>query len=97
MARDPMSDEDFRGEVCTWLKANGIDPDQVPSDPGASIGDDGQLTIRRAVTSPLTGAWQLDPANPNRVLTQVLTVRVLVEPSADVAEWLWPKCPTCGR
>ena len=91
-----QNDAGFRKEVCDWFRANGVDPARLPADPHASIAN-GQLTFRRAVLSELTGTRQIDPADPLRLLTEVVTVPVVVEPSFDIAEWLRPKCPSCGR
>jgi hypothetical protein len=85
----------FRQRVCRWLEANGVDPNKTPMQADASIAD-GRLTIRQKVRGP-NGGDQLDPSNPNEILTEVITVPVLVEPDKEVAEWLRPKCPACGR
>lgn len=93
MSKDPTTDDDFRREVCTWLEANGIQPRTTPMDPVASIAD-GMLTLRQKVQR--NGHDVLDPTGDG-VLTEVVTVPVIVEPTPDVAEWLRPKCRTCGR
>jgi hypothetical protein len=94
--RHPETDQDFRKETCDWFRANGVDPSRLPVDPHASIAD-GQLTFRRAVLSELTGSRMLDPAEPNQLLTEVVTVPLIADPSPDIAEWLRPKCPACGQ
>ncbi len=94
-----VEDESFRQRVCRWLEANGVDPNKTPMQADASIAD-GRLTIRQKVTLPGTNGGlvdQLDPENPNEILTEVITVPVLVEPDKEVAEWLRPKCLACGR
>lgn len=93
MARDPIEDEDFRREICDWLQANGISPRETPAEPHASIAN-GQITILHKVQR--NGC---DVINPTRdgVVTETITMPLLVEPSPDVAEWLRPRCPTCGR
>jgi hypothetical protein len=82
--------------VIAWFRANGVDARHLPRDSHASIAD-GRLTFRRFVLSELTGTPMLDPVESNRLATEVVTVPLLVEPSPDVAEWLRPKCPTCGQ
>ncbi|GIF08678.1 hypothetical protein [Actinoplanes siamensis] len=94
--RHPETDDDFRREVCDWFRANGVDPGRLRQDPQASIAD-GRLTFRRVVFRELTGTPMMDPAEPFEPLTEVVTVPLVVQPSADIAEWLRPKCPTCGR
>lgn len=94
MSRDPYDDDQFRAEVCDWLRANGIDPARTPIHCDASIAD-GMLTIRQKVQRD--GRDVFDPADPNRILEETVTVPVVVEPSPDIAEWLRPRCPTCGR
>lgn len=99
MPRDIENDHAFRREVCDWLRANGVDPDRTPLHPNASVSD-GQLTILRKVGRPGEHGRLVDvrdPADPNRVLDEIITVPVVVQPSFDVAEWLRPRCPTCGR
>jgi hypothetical protein len=86
----------LRRQASAWFRANGVDTSRLPRDPGASIAD-GQLTFRQHVLSELTGTPMIDPADANRLATEVVTVPLLVEPSHDVAEWLRLKCPTCGR
>lgn len=99
MSRDPEADFEFQREVCDWLRANGVDPNRTPMQPNASMSD-GQLTILRKVGHPGEHGRLvdvIDPADPNRVLTEAITVPVVVQPSPDVAEWLAPRSPTCGR
>lgn len=93
MRPDPTGDDDFRREVCDWLRANGVDPGTVPINPEASVAD-GQLTLLRKVQR--NGR---DVVNHHElsVLTETVTVPVVVPPSPDIAEWLRPRCPTCGR
>lgn len=84
-------DYEFRQRVCLWLSANGVDPKRTPVHPDASIAD-GQLTLRQK-----TQRKGHDVVDGNDILTHVITVPVLVEPDAEVAEWLRPTCPACGR
>jgi site-specific recombinase len=83
-----------RRAVCHWLRANGVDPDITPLDPQASVSD-GMLTILQKVRHG--GSDVIDPDDPQRILTETITVPVVVEPTGLVATWLAPKCPTCGR
>lgn len=90
-------DHDFRERVCAWLRANDVEPDRTPVDCDPTIAD-GRLTIRQWVTGPDGNHGRvIDPADPNRLLTETITVPVLVEPDEDIAAWLRPGCPTCGR
>jgi hypothetical protein len=93
MSRDPMTDYDFLGEVCAWFRANGIEPKALPADPKASIAN-GQLTTLAKVQH--NGRDVLNETRDG-VLIETITVPLIVDPSADVAEWLRPRCPTCGR
>jgi hypothetical protein len=88
--------DDLVHDVITWFRANDVDTSRLPRDPDASIAN-GQLTFRQHVLSELTHTPMLDPEKPNQLATKVVTVPLLVEPPPDVAEWLRPKCPTCGR
>lgn len=91
---DLTSWHEARREVCAWLRANGVDPARTPIDPHATVAN-GQLTLLQK-TGPLD---QLDPDEPNRVMTHTITVPIVlpVEPGSYVETWLAPHCPTCGR
>lgn len=91
MSRDLHEDHDFRREVCAWLVANGIEPARTPTDPHASIAD-GRITLLQKVQR-----GGRDLVMWGEAVKEAVTVPLLVEPSHDVAEWLRPKCPTCGR
>jgi hypothetical protein len=91
MARDPHDDYDFRQEICAWLTANGIDPARTPMSPDATISD-GRLTIRQKIQR--NGH---DVAVAGEVPTETITVPLLVQPAPDIADWLRPSCPACGR
>jgi hypothetical protein len=91
--RDVSSDDAFREQVCDWLRANHVNPARIPLYPQASISN-GQLTLLRKVQR--NGADVLDPSG-TEILTETITVPVLVEPTGDVATWLQPRCPECGR
>lgn len=98
MSRDPSTDEDFRTKVCAWFRANGLDPARLPMESNASIAD-GRITTLRKVGRPGEHGRLVDVLNPNGdgVLVETVTVPLLVEPDAEIAEWLRPRCPTCGR
>lgn len=84
----------IRTQVCDWLRANGIDPNYVARDARASLAD-GQLTIVMKVRGP-EGCDVIAPEG-NDVLKETKTFPVIVPPPPLIAEWLAPKCPTCGR
>jgi hypothetical protein len=88
---DIEDDYDFRQRVCAWLSANGVDPKHTPMYPDASIAD-GRLTLRQKVQHD-----GHDVVRGGEVVTHTITVPVLVEPDAEIAEWLRPECPACGR
>lgn len=98
MSRDPSTDEDFRTKVCAWFLANGLDPARLPAEPDASIAD-GQLTALRKVGRPGEHGRLVDVLDERGAgpLLETVTVPLLVEPDAEVAEWLRPRCPTCDR
>jgi hypothetical protein len=86
----------LRSQVIAWFRANGVDTSRLPQDPHASI-TNGQLTFRRWVLSEPTGTPMIDPDDRNRLLTETVTVPLVVPPPPDVETWLAPTCPTCGR
>jgi hypothetical protein len=88
-------DTNFRDAVCAWVRANGIDPADVPPNTRASIVD-GQLTITIRVKSA-KGHHVIDPGDEEQMLTTTVTVPVKVPPSHDVELWLAPRCSECGR
>ncbi len=81
-------------QTCDWLLANGVNPEHLPADPHASLAD-GRLTFLRKVRGPHGG----DLLTPDRsdILTETVTVPVVVPPPPIVAQWLAPTCPNCGR
>lgn len=93
-ARSVEEDDSFRREVCDWLEANGVSARYTPLDCRASVVD-GYLTLLQMVQRD--GHDLLDPDNPNEILKEALTVPVVVPAQGDVAEWLRPRCPECGR
>jgi hypothetical protein len=86
MARDPYSDYTFRERICAWLRANGIDPARTPMYPDPSIAD-GQITIRQKVRRPGSNGDVLAPGG-TAVLTETITVPLIVDPDDDVAAWV---------
>lgn len=92
--QNPDQDDDARKATCDWLRANGVDPRTTPMDCRASI-TDGQLTILQKVQR--NGRDVISPEEPNSIMTETITVPVVVEPTGLVAAWLAPHCPTCGR
>lgn len=80
--------------VCDWLRANGIDPAHVAADARATMVD-GKVTLVMKVRGP-NGCDVISP-DPLDVLKETKTYPVTVPPPPLVAEWLAPKCPTCGR
>jgi hypothetical protein len=93
-ADEHLEDESFRREVCDWLTLNGVSPMLTPMDCRASVAD-GRLTILQKVQRD--GHDVLNPADPNTLLTETLTVPVIVPAAGAVAKWLEPRCPICGR
>jgi hypothetical protein len=91
---NPDQDGDARKAICNWLRANRVDPNITPADPRASIAN-GQLTILQKVRR--NGRDLIDPTRPNEILTETITVPVIVPPPAIVQIWLAPRCPSCGR
>ena len=85
----------FRDRLLGWFRANGIDPNHVPAGERPSLVG-GRLTLRM-FTLTAAGKQQIDPASDG-VLTHTVTVPMTVEPTdSQVARWLTPTCPGCGR
>jgi hypothetical protein len=91
MAKDPTTNEAFRREICAWLTANGIDPHRTPMNPDATVAD-GRLTLRQKIQRD-----GRDVVVGGEVPTETVTVPLRVAPPPDIADWLGPKCETCGR
>lgn len=87
--------EELLGHVLDWLTANDIDPKRIPVDPHMTLDGD-QLTTDQKVLGA-NGRDQIDPGDPNRIVRETVTYTITVPPPADVANWLLPRCPTCGR
>lgn len=87
--------EELYGHVLDWLAANGIDAKRIPTDPHMTLVGD-QLTTDRKVLGA-NGRDQIDPRDPLRIARETVTCTITVPPPPDVANWLLPRCPTCGR
>jgi len=87
--------EELYDHVLDWLIANGIDPKRIPADPHMTLYGD-QLTTDQKVLGS-NGKDQLDPANLDTIARETVTYTITVPPPLDVATWLLPRCPTCGR
>jgi hypothetical protein len=87
--------EDLYGHVLDWLTANGIDPSRIPAEPHMTLVGD-QLTTDQKVQND-RGRDQIDPSDPTAIAREVVTYTITVPPPPDVATWLLPRCPTCGR
>lgn len=90
----PPSMESLREQVLKWLVANEIDPGRIPSVPHMTLDGD-RLTTDQKVQKD--GRDQIDPATMNSVARETVTYTITVPPPPDVATWLLPRCPECGR
>jgi hypothetical protein len=86
-----LTETQVSAQLCEWFRANGLDPSAVRADSRASIAD-GQLSVRVAVRP--NGHDVIDPNNPNDVLTETVTVPVVVPPTPFVREWLRRGAPS---
>jgi hypothetical protein len=59
--------------------------------PDATVAD-GQLTLRQKIQRD-----GHDVAVWGEIPTETVTVPLKVAAPPDIADWLGPKCPTCGR
>ena len=85
---------DAHRETCDWLRANGLDPKEIPVNPKASLAD-GSLTLQRFVLNQ-DGKRIFSP-DRGEFMTETVTLSVTTPPTPLVEIWLAPKCPTCGR
>lgn len=92
---DLSNRDDLRGHVLEWLRANEIDLRRIPADPHMTLVGD-QLTTDEKLQNA-NGEDQIAPDLPDRVQRKTVTYTISVPPPPDVAEWLLPRCPTCGR
>lgn len=88
-------DEQFRNELCDWVRANDLDPADIPDGSTITVAD-GQITTTVFVRNA-DGKLQVDPLDPHSVIKHTITVPLKVEPNAAAREYLSPRCPTCGR
>lgn len=88
-------DNELRKQVAAWLSANGLDPNDVPAYGTVTVAD-GQITTEVFVRNE-RGKLVCEPGDPMRPAHRTVQAPLLVEPNAAVAEWLRPRCPTCGR
>lgn len=92
--KDLSNHDELRGHVLDWLRANEIDPNRIPANPCMTLVGD-QLTTDEHVYSE-TGKIQLAPGT-DEVARTTKTYTITAPPPPDVAEWLLPRCSTCGR
>jgi hypothetical protein len=90
---------ELRESVCDWLRANGIDPANIPVDPHMTLVGDQLTTLAHVLNAD--GHKMLDPAtastdNPTIAVT-AQTYTITTPPPDDVAAWLKPRCHACGR
>jgi hypothetical protein len=76
-----------------WLRANGIEPTDVPIREVPTIAD-GQITCRVMVRGRLGGRQLVN----GEVATKTVTVPLKVKPPAVLLSWLGlpSECPNCG-
>jgi|SRR6185369_9272053 len=86
---------DLHARLLVWLDANGIDTSLIPMEPAMSYADGKLTTLIRM--DPGDGKALLDPMQEAGLITVTRTFDVTEPPDADIAEWLLPKCETCGR
>ncbi|HVE25034.1 MAG TPA: hypothetical protein VNC22_06505 [Sporichthya sp.] len=87
-----VSDE-LREHLLAWLRANSINPNNIPPDAYMSIAGD-QLTTEEHMLGP-DGQKLFTPSG--EVLARTTATYTVTAPPADVAEWLRPRCSECGR
>lgn len=94
-ANAPLSNSDeLRAHVVEWLRANEIQPEDIPPDPTMTIDGDRLTTDVHMRGSEGQKLFTTDGMALERT-TRTYTISVPAPP--DVAEWLRPRCPTCGR
>lgn len=84
----------LRQHVLDWLTANGVETRDVPGNPYASV-NDGVLTIDMWMRGE--DGQQVFKPDADELMRATETFPVVVKPPVDVAEWLMPRCETCGR
>ena len=76
----------LREELCEWLSANHINPDDVPMYADLHYAD-GQLSTT-VVRRDADGRQYPDPFEPNSVATEPATFTIAAPPSARILAWL---------
>lgn len=94
ISQDLFSNNDLHQHVPAWLRANEIEPNDIPSAVHPSLVGD-QLTAEVFARNG-QGQIQFDPSG-NEAARETKTFTVTVQPPPDVAEWLRPRCSECGR
>lgn len=92
---DLSGHDNLRAHVLEWLQSNDINPSRIPADPHMTLVGD-QLTTDEKLQDA-NGRDQIAPDLPDRIQRKTVTYTIAVPPPSDVAEWLLPRCPTCGR
>lgn len=92
--RDPCREAEFREQICAWLRANGLDPGDIPI--GASVIVSDHWITTMVWQRDAQGDRKMNPTTGEPVLGGV-TVPMLVPPEGDVANWVMPCGPTCGH
>lgn len=71
-----------RARLCEWAKANGLDPDTIPDTHPIRVedGEDGTVIRYRAFVLTDDRHKQVDPTDPNEVLTEERTAPCTVPP-----------------
>lgn len=95
MKNDHLKDgSELWKNVLAWLRANGIRPEDIPTDPTMTI--DGERLTTDVFMRGSEGQKLFTPDGMGlERATRTYTISVPAPP--DVAEWLRPRCPTCGR
>jgi hypothetical protein len=74
-----------RERLCVWLRANGIDPNDVPTDARLAVADD--LIFCPVYRRNDAGRLFVDPAT-DTAARKVVAVPLVAEPGETVAGWL---------
>lgn len=85
---------ELQDHLVEWLKANGINPNDVPHD--AEMTYDGNELNTDLYLAGEEGGRVMLPGR-NELARTMATFTITVEPPPDVAWWLRTRCPTCGR
>lgn len=93
MPSEPVADDFLDQVLLPWLAANGIDAGRIPANATFTLAGD-RLTTEM-VTFGEDGTLVRDGAGAP--LRRIATFTVTVPMPGLVADWVKPKCPTCGR